>query len=205
ATLEERLEQLPVSLALAAALYLAGAEIETAAASAATSGLQIAAHIYDRLRPLAGQDLRLDDDLARLALTLGQPEEAIALLKSRLARSESLSAYHWLVRAHLAAEKSHDAAALVPLLETTWGDRVTVRLIQGEVLLAMGDASQAQIAFEQARDLSRTGTSAVQGLAACAAARGDVEAARELIEQSFSVYTAGEPSTWALRQAIEVA
>src|SRR5215813_786432 len=77
ATLEERLEQLPVSLALAAALYLAGAEIETAAASAATSGLQIAAHIYDRLRPLAGQDLRLDDDLARLALTLGQPEEAI--------------------------------------------------------------------------------------------------------------------------------
>src|SRR5262249_13418384 len=70
-TLHDQLERLPVSLALSAALFLARAANEP--------GVQIAACIYDQLRPLAGQELRLDDDLARLALALGRPAEAVAL------------------------------------------------------------------------------------------------------------------------------
>jgi hypothetical protein len=78
---EETLDALPVALATSLGLFLARYGDPAAR--------MLARRLYDRLRPLAGESVRMDDDVARLALALDVPAEAEALLLTRLEVSES--------------------------------------------------------------------------------------------------------------------
>src|SRR5260221_10630672 len=87
--LDERLERLPVATALAVGRFLAERAHPEAQA--------VAERIFTRLRPLAGETVRLNDDLAQLALALQLADDAEALLRARLGRGEAAKA-HEVVR-----------------------------------------------------------------------------------------------------------
>jgi hypothetical protein len=76
--------RLPVALALSTALVLAR--------SGDAGALRLAEAIYAQLRPLLGRELKVDDELAKIALALGRPGDAITILASRLEASASLAA-----------------------------------------------------------------------------------------------------------------
>jgi ATP-dependent DNA helicase RecQ len=194
--LADILGRLPVALALSLGLYLARVEH--------IRGREVAGQIFEELRPLAGNELRLDDDLGRLALALGRADDASALLERRLERSESLSAHQWLARAYVAAGHGEEARALANRLVSEAGQRVTAWLIQGEVALATGDVAGGVAAYRQALATSPHSTSALLGLAECRAAEGDDAVAEELVARVFAAY-GDSPSSWVLRQAIDVA
>jgi ATP-dependent DNA helicase RecQ len=196
ATREEAIARLPVAAALSAALVLAR---RTEAAARAAAG-----RIYAQLQPLAGRELKLDDDLARLALALDRPDDAIGILERRLEESQSLTAYQELARAYLEASRQNDALTLADDLVRGRGDKLTTWLIAGAVRLGLGDIAGAIAAFEQALRLTPTATRALLGLAACHAAQGNAAAARELVGRAFAAYPEA-PSAWVLRQAIEIA
>src|SRR5258708_34191131 len=72
--LDERLERLPVATALAVGRFLAERAHPEARAAAE--------RIFTRLRPLAGETVRLDDDLARPAPALQLADAAGARLRA---------------------------------------------------------------------------------------------------------------------------
>ncbi|GAC1447554.1 MAG: hypothetical protein PVSMB4_03180 [Ktedonobacterales bacterium] len=190
------LERLPVTLALSCALYLARCDDP--------AGRELARKVFAALRPLAGETVRVDDDLAWLALSLGDPAAAAAILDMRLARSEALSAYQRLARAYLALGRDADARALAERLQRDAGDRVTTWLIVGEVMLGVGDFAAAERAYQHAVTLAPTGTSGLLGVAQCLAAQGDPSGARSHVARVFAAYQ-DAPSTWVLREVLEVA
>ncbi|MGH2517487.1 MAG: DEAD/DEAH box helicase, partial [Ktedonobacterales bacterium] len=196
ATSEETLNALPVALATSLGLFLARGD--------APAARTLARRLYDRLRPLAGESVRMSDDVARLALALDLPAEAETLLRSRLELSESLTAYGWLARAYLAQDRVGDARALTQRLREERGDRVSVWQMAGEVALAAGDVTEAEDCYRRARGLASGGTAALLGLARVAAAQDDMGAARELIAQVFAAY-GDAPSAWVLDDTLEVA
>src|SRR5215472_14606458 len=72
------LAALPIALAVALGHFLARC--------VAPAAREAAERIREQLWPLAGQTIRLDDDLAKLALALVRADEAITLLERRLAQ-----------------------------------------------------------------------------------------------------------------------
>jgi ATP-dependent DNA helicase RecQ len=189
---DEAIERLPVPLAATLALFLARVEVP--------AGLPLAERLYARLQPLVGETLKLDDDLAALALELDQPEEALTLLTERLERSEALGAYRKLAQALVALKRAAEACALAERLTQEAGDRITTWLLAGEVALGSGDAAVGEKAYLQALRLAPTSSEAQLGLACCRAAQGDAEEARTLLGKVFAAY-AGVPSAWVLREA----
>src|SRR5258705_10840195 len=83
--LDERLERLPVATALAVGRFLAERAHSEAQA--------VAERIFTRLRPLAGESVRLDDDLAQLAPALHLAGEADGLVRAGLGAREGPPAY----------------------------------------------------------------------------------------------------------------
>ncbi|HZC78223.1 MAG TPA: tetratricopeptide repeat protein, partial [Ktedonobacterales bacterium] len=150
--LDERLERLPVATALAVGRFLAERAHPEARA--------VAERIFTRLRPLAGETVRLDDDLAQLALALQLPDDAEALLRARLERSEALTAYELLLRAYRALGRDADATALAEQLVAEFGERVTVWMMRGDVALGQGDAATALAAYREALARAPFGASA---------------------------------------------
>ncbi len=194
--LDERLERLPVATALAVGRFLAERAHPEAQA--------VAERIFTRLRPLAGETVRLDDDLAQLALALQLADDAEALLRARLERSEALTAYELLLRAYRALGRDADATALAERLVAELGERVTVWMMRGDVALEQGDAATALAAYREALARAPFGASAQLGMARCLAALGEEEAARDHVERVFAAYQ-DAPTAWALREAIAVA
>lgn len=192
----EALSALPIALATSLGLFLAHCQ-EPAARTLAVS-------LYDRLRPLASESVRMSDDIARLALALEMPEEAEALLRSRLEVSESLTAYGWLARVYLAQNHTEEARALAERLRDERGDRVSVWQMAGEVALAVDDIDEAERCYRKAQALASAGTGALLGLARVAAARGDSGTARNLVARVFAAF-ADAPSAWVLDDTLDVA
>src|SRR5258708_12534857 len=127
AALDERLERLPVATALAVGRFLAERAHPEARA--------VAERIFTRLRPLAGETVRMDDDLAQLALALQLADDAEALLRARLERSEALTAYELLLRAYRALGRDADATALPQRLVPEFPAPLPARLIPGHAPL----------------------------------------------------------------------
>jgi ATP-dependent DNA helicase RecQ len=177
-------------------LYLARCEVPV--------GREVAGRIFDALRPLARETVRVDDQVARLALALERPEEAAALLEERLARRRSLTACHSLVQACLAAGHLDRARALAEELAREAGDRATVSLIRGEVALAEGDAAGALSAYRGSLGPATVGTGRLLGLARCHAALGNGQEAHGCADQIFAAYL-GAPSAWVVRELLQVA
>ncbi len=192
----EAIGRLPVVLASALALVLAR--------SGTSEGLAAAEGLYERLRPLAGETTKQDDDLATLALAIGHAEEARALVTQRLERSEALNAYQILARALVALGRSDDARALAERLMAEAGDRATTWLLAGETLLAVGDPGGSERAFREALRMTPGGSGAQLGLARCLATHGDAGGARDLVDKVFAVYS-GVPSLWVVREACAAA
>jgi ATP-dependent DNA helicase RecQ len=202
--MDARLAALPITKVTALALFLAQREKVHATAAAS--------HILDLLLPLAGEELQLDDNLGRLALAVGRVDEAITLLDDRLARSEALSAYQLLARAYLAQQRQDDARALVERAVEPGDSRIGAWQWRGEVLLALGDLTEALAAYHHALQLAPGATNALLGLARCQAILsangnqefGEAADARALVERVFAVYQ-GTPPAWVLREIIEIA
>src|SRR5258706_14678478 len=194
--LDERLERLPVATALAVGRFLAERAHPEARA--------VAERIFTRLRPLAGETVRLDDDLAQLALALQLADDAEALLRARLERSEALTAYELLLCAYHALGRDADATALAERLVAEFGDRGTVWMMRGDVALGQGDAATALAAYREALARAPFGASAQLGMARCLAALGEEAAAREHVERVFAAYQ-DAPAAWVLREAVAVA
>ena len=191
--------RLPVSLAASLGLFLAGQEEEACQ--------DAAAHIFEQLHPLFGQTVTLDDDLARLALTLKRPDEAEALVRDRLARSEAVTAYQLLAQAMLdqgTQEKRDEAAALAEQLARDHGAKQTAWLTVGQIALGLGDAARSEAAYQRALELAPNSVAALLGLARTAAAREDEEEARALTTRVFAAYS-DVPSAWVLRETAEIA
>ncbi|HLZ25638.1 MAG TPA: RecQ family ATP-dependent DNA helicase [Ktedonobacterales bacterium] len=195
-TSEEIFNALPIALATSLGLFLARCDVPPART--------LARRLYDRLRPLAGESVGMSDSVARLALALDLPAEAETLLRARLDVSESLTAYGWLARAYLAQDRAADAHALAQRLREERGDRVSVWQMAGEVALAVGNLDEAESCYQRARALASGGTSALLGLARCAAARGDPDTAHEMVAQVFAAYS-DAPSAWVLDDTLDVA
>jgi ATP-dependent DNA helicase RecQ len=193
------LDRLPVTLALSIGLFLARCERATGDDLA-----DIAGQIFGLLLPLAGETVRVDDDLARLALAVRRPADAVALLEARLSRSEAVSAFQWLARAYVALGRMDQAQMIAERLQRDAGGRITVHLLQGEVALAAGDAAAGAAAYRRALALAPTSTSGLIGLGRALAALGDPTGARDAVSQVFGAYQ-DAPSFWALREALSVA
>ncbi|HEY7782892.1 MAG TPA: RecQ family ATP-dependent DNA helicase, partial [Ktedonobacterales bacterium] len=170
------------------------------------AGRAMASALFDALRPLAGETVRMDDDLARLAMAVGRPTDAIALIEARQARSESLAGTLALARAHLAAGDTERARAVLDHLERDSGatDRVTPWNARGELALALGDLDAAETAFRHSLSLAATGSGALLGLAHCHAARGDAEGAWAFVGRVVTAYQE-DPTPWVLGQMLAVA
>jgi ATP-dependent DNA helicase RecQ len=194
--LADNLTRLPVATAATVGLRLARL--------GDPAGCNLAAQLFDLLRPLAGREVGLDDKLARLALAVGRPSDAIAILEARLARSAALDAYQVLAQAYVANACVDQAAALAARLVAERGENLTVWLIQAEVALGRDDAAGATEAYRHALALSPGATRAQLGLARCLATQGDPPGARSLVARAFAAYQ-DAPSAWVLREALAVA
>jgi ATP-dependent DNA helicase RecQ len=195
--LPANLDRLPVELALSVGLCLARCSEDSA-------GREVASRIFDALRPLAGENVRVDDELARLALAVGQPADAVAILEARLARSEALSANQMLTHALLALGRSAQVQTLAQRLVREAGDRVTTWMLQGEVALAAGDPAAGAAAYQHALELAPYGPGALLGRARVLATQGNAEDARVCVARVFAAYQ-DAPSDWILREVLEVA
>ncbi len=182
----ETLAALPVALATSLALYLA--RVELADSPVAIQARRLAEEILALLRPLAGDSLRITDDVAKVSLALGHVDEATALLEDRYARRDSLPAAQQLARAYLTAERLGDATRLASSVTAGRGDRLTVALLRGDVALAAGDASAARAAYAHALELTPQSVRALLGLAHCAALLGEPVTARRHVESVFASY-----------------
>ncbi|WIG60848.1 MAG: ATP-dependent DNA helicase RecQ [Ktedonobacterales bacterium] len=190
---------LPVERALAIALYLARCD----AGAANDAARAVAARIYAALTPVAFESMRITDDLARIALALDIPADAVALLTDRLARSESLSALQLLARGYIAQGDREHAQALAARLRNGSDMRITIWLILGELALAFETPTASAEAYQHALDLAPNGGSAILGLARCRAVQGDATRARELLARNMAAY--GEtPSAWVLRETLGI-
>ncbi|HEX9414324.1 MAG TPA: RecQ family ATP-dependent DNA helicase [Ktedonobacterales bacterium] len=190
------LDRLPVALATSAAHYLARSQHAAAR--------EVAGQMLEKLLPLIGKMVSLDDDIARLALSLGRPADAAALLEPLFTGRESLSAGQLLVRAYLGLQQLDRAQALAKQLQQTQGDRVTVWLIHGEIALAVDDAAAALAAYRRALDLAQSGLTSMLGMAKCYARLGDAQEARGLVARAFAAYQ-DAPSSSVLGEAVAVA
>ncbi|HEY7984836.1 MAG TPA: RecQ family ATP-dependent DNA helicase, partial [Ktedonobacterales bacterium] len=195
-TLAARVGALPVATALSLGLFLARADHPAAR--------DLAGRVFDLLRALQGDLVSLDDNLARLALALDRPNDALAVLEARLERSESLGACRWLIRTYLALNRVDDARTLVERLLRERGDRMTVWLMRGDVALAARDYATAEESFRRSLDLAPGSTLALVGLAHCAAAQGDIEGTRALVTRLAAAYQDRMPS-WLLSELTEAA
>src|SRR5690348_15823299 len=191
------LEKLPVALACSLALHLARYDGDERART-------LAAAIFDALRPLAGETVKLDDDLAKLATSLGHHTDAAAILEARLERSDALAAHQALAEAYLALGRIADARAIAARLTREVGDRLTPWLIAGAVALAEDDTHAAVAAYQRALGLYPNTTRALLGLADCRAREGDTAGANELVARVFAAY-GDAPSAWVLDYALRIA
>lgn len=193
------ISRLPVSFAVSLAQFLAAQE---------DAGCQdVAGRIFEQLRPLFGQTVTLDDDLTRLALALRRPEEAEALVRDRLARSEAVSAYQLLAQALLgqtSQTKRDEAAALADLLARDHGSKQTAWLTVGRIALDLRDAERGAAAYRRALELAPNSVSALLGLARAASLNEDSEEARAQLGRVFAAYQ-DRPPAWVVRETVEVA
>ncbi len=191
------LARLPVALACSLALHFARYDDDERVRT-------LAASIFDTLRPLAGDTVRLDDDLAKLAASLGRHADAAAILEARLERSDALAAHQALAEAYLALDRIADARAIATRLTREDGDRLTPWLIAGAVALAEDDTHAAVTAYQRALALYPNNTRALLGLADCRAREGDTASASELVARVFAAY-GDAPSAWVLDEALRIA
>lgn len=191
------LARLPVALACSLALHLARHDDDERART-------LAAAIFDALRPRFGESLRLDDDLARLALAIGRPAEAIALLKDRLARRESLPASHMLVQAYLDCGQIEAAGTVAEIARRERGDRLTTWLMAGDVALKRGDLAAAGSAYQQALALFPNTARALLGLAKSRLGGVDTAELREIVTRAFNNYQGG-PTAAGIDAALAIA
>ncbi|MFI5271562.1 MAG: RecQ family ATP-dependent DNA helicase [Ktedonobacterales bacterium] len=202
AAIEQHIATLPVERAVELGVFLA--RCEPALNGVRTAARAVAERIYRTLRPLAGRTMKLTDDLAQLALVLGHADEAAAMLRERLAASEALTAYQWLARACVALDDREQGDALAERLRAYDGPRVTAWLALGDLALAFEGAAPAAAIFRRALQIAPNGVSARLGLARCAAAEGDAEAAREQLARVFAGY-GDAPPAWVLHETRTVA
>jgi ATP-dependent DNA helicase RecQ len=124
-----------------------------------------------------GHLVSLYDNLARLGLARGKPEQAVETMRQRHAIGTSRPSRALEARAHLASGDLPRAQAIASELHREQPDMLLAWDLEVDLCLAEGDADGAEAALRQREKLRPGGVATAVGLARVWEARGDVDKA----------------------------
>lgn len=142
---------------------------------------EAAADVLESLAEWHGPLAKVLDARASLFARLGRYDEALAAARERLDRFPSTTGELVLARTCLASGALAEAAEIASRLAQAAGGNDTALALLGDVALEVGDAEQAQAHFERLLEARDGSVLARRGLARAWAARGDDDAAREML------------------------